>query len=155
MTTERREIVIEGSADGAHWLEYEFPWKPGAVTRRPRFVAPHQPRLDWQMWFAALDPDGAEPWLAGLVRGLLDGSPEVLSLLDSNPFPAAPPRYVRLVSYRYRFTTSADRSRSGAWWSREFVGYLTGALALPKTHAPLDSAAPPPPESRPPRRRRP
>ena len=155
MTTERREIVIEGSADGAHWLEYEFPWKPGAVTRRPRFVAPHQPRLDWQMWFAALDPDGAEPWLAGLVRGLLDGSPEVLSLLDSNPFPAAPPRYVRLVSYRYRFTTSADRSRSGAWWSREFVGYLTGALALPKTHAPPDSAAPPPPESRPPRRRRP
>jgi len=155
MTTERREIVIEGSADGAHWLEYEFPWKPGAVTRRPRFVAPHQPRLDWQMWFAALDPDGAEPWLAGLVRGLLDGSPEVLSLLDSNPFPAAPPRYVRLVSYRYRFTTSADRSRSGAWWSREFVGYLTGALGLPKTHAPLDSAAPPPPESRPPRRRRP
>src|SRR5256885_1764135 len=67
----------------------------------------------------------------------------------------APPRYVRLVSYRYRFTTSADRSRSGAWWSREFVGYLTGALALPKTHAPPDSAAPPPPESRPPRRRRP
>src|SRR3989442_146239 len=118
MPPERRQIVIEGSADGAHWLEYEFPWKPGAVTRRPRFVAPHQPRLDWQMWFAALDPDGAEPWLAGLVRGLLDGSPEVLSLLDSNPFPAAPPRYVRLVSYRYRFTTSADRSRSGPWGPR-------------------------------------
>src|SRR2546422_2351146 len=155
MTTERREIVIEGSADGAHWLEYEFPWKPGAVTRRPRFVAPHQPRLDLRMWFAALDPDGAEPLLAGLVRGLLDGSPEVLSLLDSNPFPAAPPRYVRLVSYRYRFTTSADRSRSGARWAREFVGYLTGAPAPPKTHAPPDSAAPPPPESRPPRRRRP
>src|SRR2546425_427636 len=155
MTTERLEIVIEGSQDGAHWLEYEFPWRPGAVTRRPRFVAPHQPRLDWQMWFAALDPDGAGPWLAGLVRGLLEGNPAVLSLLGSNPFPAAPPRYVRLVSYRYRFTTSADRSRTRAWWSREFIGYLTRELVLPQTHAPPDSAAPPPPGSRPPRRRRP
>ena len=130
MTTERPEIVIEGSRDSVHWLEYEFRWQPGAVSRRPRFVAPHQPRLDWQMWFAALDPEGAEPWLAGLVRRLLEGTPQVLSLLGSNPFPGAPPRYVRLVSYRYRFTTAQERSRTGAWWSRELSGYLTGPLSL-------------------------
>src|SRR5437762_2903737 len=75
MTTERPEIVIEGSVDSVHWREYEFRWKPGGVTRRPGFVAPHQPRLDWQMWFAALDPEGGGPWLAGLVRGLLEGRP--------------------------------------------------------------------------------
>src|SRR5205807_2927415 len=54
MTTERPEIVIEGSRDGVEWSEYGFRWKPGDVHRRPAFVAPYMPRLDWQMWFAAL-----------------------------------------------------------------------------------------------------
>src|SRR2546428_3335632 len=67
MTTERPEIVVEGSRDTVAWREYRFRWKPGDVTRRPRFVAPHQPRLDWQMWFAALDPDGARGWLLPFV----------------------------------------------------------------------------------------
>jgi len=130
MTTERPEIVIEGSVDSVHWREYEFRWKPGGVTRRPGFVAPHQPRLDWQMWFAALDPEGGGPWLAGLVRGLLEGRPAVLSLLGANPFPDGAPRYVRLAYYRYRFTTRAERSRTGAWWSRELTGYLTRPVSL-------------------------
>src|SRR5439155_20589574 len=107
MTTERPEIVIEGSPDGVAWREYGFRWKPGDVTRRPRFVAPHQPRLDWQMWFAALDPDGARGWLLPFVARLLQGSPEVVSLLAENPFPEGPPRYVRLAYYRYRFSTPA------------------------------------------------
>jgi hypothetical protein len=47
MTKTRPEIILEGSADGVTWLPYEFPWKPGAVTRRPEWVAPLQPRLDW------------------------------------------------------------------------------------------------------------
>jgi predicted DCC family thiol-disulfide oxidoreductase YuxK len=55
MTTERNEIVIEGSNDGVGWREYEFSYKPGDVRRPPRWNIPHQPRLDWQMWFAALD----------------------------------------------------------------------------------------------------
>src|SRR2546430_17338852 len=80
-------------------------WKPGDVPRRPRFVAPHQRRLDWQMWFAALDPDGARGWLLPFVARLLQGSPEVVSLLAENPFPEGPPRYVRLAYYRYRFST--------------------------------------------------
>ncbi len=130
MTTERPEIVIEGSRDSVHWREYEFRWKPGDVTRRPGFVAPHQPRLDWQMWFAALDPAGAGAWLAGLMRGVLQGTPQVVSLLGADPFPDAPPRYVRLAYYRYRFTTRAERARTGAWWSRELTGYLTRPVSL-------------------------
>ena len=54
MTTERHEIIVEGSNDGVNWLPYEFKYKPGDVMKRPGFVAPYQPRLDWQMWFAAL-----------------------------------------------------------------------------------------------------
>lgn len=130
MTTDRPELVIEGSRDSVHWSEYAFRWKPGDVRRQPAFVAPHMPRLDWQMWFAALDPDRAGPWLAPLLEHILSGTPEVVALLGSNPFPDTPPRYVRLVSYRYRFTTPAERSRSGAWWERERVGYLTPPLTL-------------------------
>ncbi|HYT05747.1 MAG TPA: lipase maturation factor family protein [Gemmatimonadales bacterium] len=130
MTTERPEIVIEGSSDSLRWREYRFRWKPGDVTRRPRFVAPHQPRLDWQMWFAALDPEGARQWLGSLLGHLLRGTPEVLSLLGENPFPDGPPKYVRLAYYRYRFATPAERARTGAWWARELAGYLTGPLSL-------------------------
>jgi len=130
MTTERPEIVIEGSADSVHWREYGFRWKPGDPDRRPAFVAPHMPRLDWQMWFAALDPPGAREWLGPLFEHLLRGTPEVVALLGHNPFPERAPRYVRLAYYHYRFATPAERSRTGAWWQRQFLGYLTPALSL-------------------------
>ncbi len=130
MTTQRPEIVIEGSRDSLAWREYPFRWKPGDVARRPSFVAPHQPRLDWQMWFAALDPAGAGPWLAALLERLLEGTPAVVALLAANPFPDGPPRYVRLAYYRYRFSTPAERAGTGAWWRRESAGYLTRPLTL-------------------------
>ena len=124
MTTERSEIVIEGSTDGVTWTEYPFSWKPGALGRRPGFVQPHMPRLDWQMWFAALDPRGEAHWLFALVDRLLENDPLALRLLDGNPFPGEPPGVIRLVMYRYRFTTP-DEGTSGDWWARELVGYLT------------------------------
>ena len=132
MTTERPEIVIEGSDDTLppRWREYSFRWKPGDVTHRPGFVAPHMPRLDWQMWFAGLDPAGAQQWLLPLLRHLLEGTPQVLALLGESPFPARPPRYVRLVYYRYRFAPPSAGAQSRAWWERERVGYLTRALSL-------------------------
>jgi hypothetical protein len=124
MTTERPEIVVEGSRDGEHWAEYEFRYKPGRVIRRPGFVEPHHPRLDWQMWFAALDPLSNLELLTSLSRHLRAGTPEVLALLGRNPFPVAPPRLVRFAQYDYRFTTPEERKRTGAWWKRELVGYL-------------------------------
>jgi len=119
MTKSRPEIVIEGSNDGKTWLEYEFPWKPGDLKRRPEFVEPHQPRLDWQMWFAALSRYERNPWFGGLMRRLLEGSPPVLALLETNPFPDAPPRYVRAILYDYHFTSSESWRETGAWWRRE------------------------------------
>jgi predicted DCC family thiol-disulfide oxidoreductase YuxK len=122
MTTRRDEIIFEGSADGRHWLPYELPYKPGAVDRRPRLATPMQPRLDWQLWFAALAPRQQSPWLAGLVRGLLTGSEPVLALFQSNPFADGPPRYVRASLYRYRFSSWREREESGAWWVRRYEG---------------------------------
>jgi len=119
MTTERPEIIVEGSTDGQTWLPYEFPDKPGDVTKTPRWVAPYQPRLDWQMWFAALGGYGNDTWFSNFMNRLLEGSPDVLALLARNPFPDVPPRYVRAMLYDYRFTDMPTRQATGAWWRRE------------------------------------
>jgi hypothetical protein len=119
MTTTRPEIIIEGSNDGTIWLPYEFRYKPGDLTRAPIWVQPHQPRLDWQMWFAALGNYQTDPWILNFLTRLLEGQPEVLNLMRHNPFPGAPPRYVRAMVYDYRFTTLAEKRASGDWWKRD------------------------------------
>ncbi len=130
MTTDRREIVVEGSSDGVNWRPYAFKYKPGDADRRPAFVAPHQPRLDWQMWFAALGDYRENPWLVNFCQRLLQGSPEVLALLGKNPFPDHPPRFVRAELYDYHFTTPPERRATGAWWKREFIGEYLPPISL-------------------------
>ena len=119
MTKDRGEIVVEGSAEGVEWLPYEFKWKPGDVKRAPGWCAPHQPRLDWQMWFAALESPQENPWFVGLIVRLLQGSHDVNRLLAHNPFPDKPPRYIRATFYRYRFTTTSELRGTGTWWKRQ------------------------------------
>lgn len=131
MTTTRPEIIIEGSNDGETWQAYEFKWKPGDPQRHPTFVAPHQPRLDWQMWFAALDTYQNNPWLINFMVRLLEGSPEVLALLGHNPFPNAPPRYIRAMLYLYHFTDVTTAQSNGAWWQREQRLQYAPVLSLP------------------------
>ncbi|MDQ3115619.1 MAG: lipase maturation factor family protein [Verrucomicrobiota bacterium] len=119
MTKERPEIIIEGSANGSEWKAYEFRWKPGPLERKPGFVEPHQPRLDWQMWFAALSDVRQNPWFIGLALRLMENSPDVVALLGKNPFPEEPPRYLRANIYRYHFSSRAEHAQTGAWWRRE------------------------------------
>jgi len=130
MTTGRLEIVVEGSDDGQSWQAYEFPYKPGEVTRAPRWAAPYQPRLDWQMWFAALSDYRTNPWFVAFVERLLEGSPEVVALLEKNPFPDHPPRYVRAVTYDYKFSTWEEHRTVGAWWHREPHGQYLPPVGL-------------------------
>jgi hypothetical protein len=130
MTTTRPEIVVEGSDDGATWKEYEFRWKAGDPSRAPAFVEPHQPRLDWQMWFAALGRYDQNPWFLAFVLRLLQGSPEVSALLLRNPFPDRPPRFVRAVRYLYHFTNLAERRATGNWWTREAQSLYLPAVSL-------------------------
>jgi hypothetical protein len=156
ITTTRPEIIIEGSNDGITWREYEFPDKPGRLTRRPGWVAPDQPRLDWQMWFAALGSYHENPFFVNLVQRLLEASPPVLSLLASSPFHGAPPRYVRALLYDYRFTNAAERRATGAWWKRRLLGAYFPAVSLrpelrfrtPANTAPARPAGAPAPEPR-------
>jgi hypothetical protein len=130
MTTDRPEIVIEGSYDGVEWREYEFRYKPGALTRRPPWNIPHQPRLDWQMWFAALGGAWDDPWFESLLRRLLEGSRPVLDLFEVNPFPDRPPRLVRAVLYDYRFADPSTHAATGQWWVRDRVRDFSPALGL-------------------------
>ncbi|PIQ95519.1 MAG: hypothetical protein COV67_14445 [Nitrospinae bacterium CG11_big_fil_rev_8_21_14_0_20_56_8] len=131
MTTTRPEIMIEGSRDGQEWKTYVFKWKPGDPGRVPAFVAPHQPRLDWQMWFAALGNYRRNPWLIRTMVQLLNGSPPVLALLETNPFPGSPPKYMRAVVYDYRFTNFEERNETGNWWKRIPTGNYTPVIQLP------------------------
>jgi predicted DCC family thiol-disulfide oxidoreductase YuxK len=130
MTTTRPEIVIEGSADGRVWREYVFRYKPGPLSRPAMWNIPHQPRLDWQMWFAALGSPRENLWIVGLMRRLLEASPPVLALLDFNPFNDGPPKYVRAQLYDYRFADRGTHAMTGQWWVRRLEGLYFPEISL-------------------------
>ncbi len=128
MTTERPEIVIEGSRDGQLWQPYELHWKPGDPGRIPAQVAPHMPRLDWQLWFAALGGKRHTAWVRPLLERIQEASPAVLALVEHDPFGGEPPPYLRARLYAYRFTTPEERAATGDWWARAYVRDLTPVL---------------------------
>jgi hypothetical protein len=131
MTLVRREAVIEGTRDGITWLPYEFRYKPGEPTRAPGFLAPHQPRVDFQLWFLLLGRRAA-PYFDRLLERLVDAPAVVAPLFTRDPFGGEPPRQVRVAIYRYRFTDSATRRATGAWWSREALGTIQPIGSNPK-----------------------
>ena len=130
MTLTRPEIVVQGSADGETWVDYDFRYKPDALDERPRWVEPHMPRLDWRLWFEALAweestqplrPYDPSSWFGNFLSRLLEGEPAVLGLLASDPFEGRPPQAVRAWLYEYRFADADERARSGAWWTRKRI----------------------------------
>ncbi len=130
MTLVRREVVIEGSDDGTTWLSYEFRYKPGDPMRAPPFVAPHQPRVDFQLWFLLLGGGRRAPYFDALLARLLRRPAVVAPLFARDPFPRTPPRQLRVAMYRYRFTDAATRAATGAWWRRDLLGY-SAPIAAP------------------------
>jgi len=128
MTTTRDEIMLEVSADGRDWREWPFKWKPGDPRRAPPLVAPHMPRLDWQMWFAALG--APSPWFNNLLARLLEGSPDVEALLGPSPLGGARPLYARASTWTTRFSTPAERRADGSWWRRERKGLYFPVVSL-------------------------
>jgi len=119
MTTTRNEIEVEGSQDGKEWLPYRFKYKPGRLDRTPPWIIGHMPRLDWQMWFAALGRPSDQRWLRGFVACLLTGSGPVLDLFDEVPF-TTPPRFLRMQFYRYEFADFDALRQRGLVWERQF-----------------------------------
>ena len=126
MTLIRREAIIEGIDDtepGAQWLSYEFRHKAGDLNRAPAFVAPHQPRVDFQLWFLLLGRRPWPPYFTNLLAKLLAKPDEVRDLFDRMPFHLRPPSRLRVAVYRYTFSDTEERAQDGRWWNRELVGY--------------------------------
>ena len=130
MTTKRMEIQIEGSLDGETWQPYLFRYKPGPLNRRLPWVAPYQPRLDWQMWFAALSGARENPWFIRTMVGLLRDSKPVNALFEQTPFGGAQPKLLRATIYEYHFTSWEERQKTGNYWKRELKGLYFPVISL-------------------------
>ena len=130
MTISRPEIEIEGSDDGTTWKPYVFRYKAGPLSRAPRWVEPLQPRLDWQMWFAALGSYRDDPWFLRFILKLLENSKPVIALMDTNPFGDRAPAHIRALVYDYRFTSFEERRKTGDWWKRELKGEYLPPVSL-------------------------
>jgi Lipase maturation factor len=136
VTRVRREVVVEGTTDAAlspetRWLEYEFKGKPTDLRRLPRQFAPYHLRLDWLMWFAGISRGYADSWFGGFLGKLLQNDRPTVRLLRRNPFPDAPPLYVRALIYEYRFTTWREHRDTGEWWRRRLLGEYAAPTRLP------------------------
>jgi predicted DCC family thiol-disulfide oxidoreductase YuxK len=136
MTRTRPEIEVEGSNDGNNWQPYVFRYKAGPLNRAPGWVAPFQPRLDWQMWFAALGGYRENPWFVRFLLQLLQGSRPVLALMERDPFGGVPPKHIRAMVYEYKFTSIDELRRTGDWWRREFKGAYFPPVSLKGANMP-------------------
>jgi hypothetical protein len=123
----RDVLVFEGTEadDPAHapdsaWKAYDVPYLPGSPDRAPAQIAPYQPHLDWQLWFAAMGSPTQYPWTLNLTWKLLHNDPVTLRLMAGNPFPDHPPRYIRVQHYIYHFAPPGNPQH--VYWTRELVG---------------------------------
>mgnify|MGYP005846395573 CR=1 FL=1 len=130
MTRERPEIIVQGSMDGMVWETYAFRFKPGDTRRRPPVVAPYMPRLDWQMWFAALGRPSGNPWFIRFAERLLTAEPAVIALLEKDPFHGRRPRFVRAHLDTYQFATPQLKDQDGQWWVAEPRGIYLPEVSL-------------------------
>ncbi|WP_263353786.1 lipase maturation factor family protein [Acidicapsa acidisoli] len=122
MTRGRYEIEFQGSVDGQNWTPYLFRYKPQALNEAPGIYAPYQPRFEWNLWFASLGDWQQSNFVALTEERLLENDPSVLGLFKANPFPQAPPRFVKAVLWRYWFTSMAEKRHTGNWWKRNLLG---------------------------------
>ena len=118
------QTLARDAGDDA-WVAHDLPYKPGAVTRAPRFVAPHQPRLDFQLWFHGLAYErGQPPYVRMLLERMCEDADAVRPFFEDSSRDALPehPRAVRVAYWQYHFTTPAERRATGAWWRRDLLG---------------------------------
>ena len=128
MTHGRYEIEFQGSRDGVTWIPYPFRYKPQDPRQPPGIYAPYQPRFEWNLWFASLEPWEANPWVVRAEELLLENDPSVLALFRSNPFAKKPPRFIRAVLWQYWFTNLQQRRVTGKWWRRKLLGLYSPIL---------------------------
>ncbi|WP_345751434.1 lipase maturation factor family protein [Microbacterium rhizophilus] len=134
VTKQRIEWIIQGTSSEdptrAEWREYEFKGKPGDQHRVPGQFAPYHLRLDWLMWFLPLGRH-LEDWFRVLIVRLLQADRPTLRMLRTDPFDGERPRWIRVVSFRYRFATPAERREHGVVWMRDRRRVILDPVTLP------------------------
>ena len=128
MTSERYELEFQATTDGTTWVAYPFRYKPQDPRKAPGIYAPYQPRFDWNLWFASLGSWRGNEWILDVELRLMESEPSVLALFAGDPLHGAKALRVRVVKWRYWFTTPAERRATGAWWNREELGLYAPML---------------------------
>ncbi len=136
---DRRGVVFEGTTranpeTATDWKEYRWLAQPSDPALAPIQIAPYQPHLDWQLWFAPMGSPDEFPWAVSLAAHLLRNDPQTLSLIGANPFPNTPPRYIRAVEYSYHFAPPGNPEH--VYWTRERLGLWMPAFSTddPRLH---------------------
>jgi hypothetical protein len=120
ITRERIEPELQ-TFDGAAFQAHDLKYKPGDLARAPPWVSPHQPRVDFQLWFYGLSFRRGMPlYVANLLHRLCE-EPAAVQGLFAAPLPERP-HAARVAFWRYNFTTREERRASGHFWKRQFVG---------------------------------
>ncbi len=123
MQVKRYEFSIEGSYDGKQWQQYLFRYKPNHIREIPPFIVPHQPRLDWMIWFIPPKEPAMKFWFDQFIYGLHQNEPAVTGLLKYNPFEGRnAPRYIRVLTYEYQFTSRDEFEKTGNYWNSSYLG---------------------------------
>jgi lipase maturation factor 1 len=127
MTDSRMEIDVEVSTDGTTFHPLKFRYKPDDLDERPLFIAPYQPRLDWQMWFLPFGGGRVPGWFASFLSGLAEGKSGPWNLVDAEATGLDPSSVMasRAVIWKYEFTTPEERAVAGEWWKRSYIGVFT------------------------------
>lgn len=138
VTKRRIEVIVEGTLadqpDEADWREYEFKGKPGDPAQLPRQFAPYHLRLDWLMWFLPLGSVHTQ-WFYAFLGKLLEADRPTLRMLRHDPFEGAPPRWVRVLTYHYRFSTREEFRRTRLRWIRGQRREVIPPVSLPDPRA--------------------
>jgi hypothetical protein len=132
----RANVVYEGTMDDttggkAVWKEYVYKYLPTKLDQMPPQIAPYQPHLDWQMWFASMSSPDQYPWVYNLTWKLLHNDADAVGLFAGNPFPGKPPRFIRAMLYKYQFAKPGNPQH--LWWQRENLGPWLPTLSASDT----------------------
>ena len=116
ITRVRVEPELAGR-EGEAWTDYPLRYKPGPPERLPPLVAPHQPRLDFQLWFYGLAMRRPPPAYVLRLLVMLCREPARAQAAFAAPLLPAP-EAIRLRFWRYNFSGPGR----DVWWTRQEIG---------------------------------
>ena len=136
----RYELVIEGTADGGNWLEYQFRYKADDLFKSPRFIAPFHPRVDFRLWFErypvrwentpfpfpeiSAHPSTLPNYLGNLLAQCFENPEEAERHFLMMPLDQSRPVELRVAYYHYQMAEDKFVDGKKQFWTRTLAGYV-------------------------------